>query len=123
MFRTLSQVQWSYEDCSVSQNRSAQKLKFTAGDRLPYVLNNNESVYQLLRAPAFHLLIIGNAENSFDTTEFVKPIKLDIEPWKDLGVSKPLYILVRPDNYIGLITDEMNAGILNVYLQQHFYFL
>jgi 2-polyprenyl-6-methoxyphenol hydroxylase-like FAD-dependent oxidoreductase len=123
MFRTLSQIQWSYEDCSVSQNRSAQKLKFTAGDRLPYVLINNESVYQLLKAPAIHLLVIGDVETSFPSAEFVKPISLGIEEWKIFGVSKPLYILVRPDNYIGLIADEMNEGILNKYLQQHFYFL
>ena len=119
MFRTLSQIQWSYEDCSVSQNRSAQKLKFTAGDRLPYILINKESIYKLLTEPAFHLLIIGDNKTSFTTTEFVKQVLLSIEDWKTIGVTKPLYILVRPDNYIGLIADEMNEEILNKYLQEH----
>ncbi|MEO6541183.1 MAG: hypothetical protein ABIN74_09345, partial [Ferruginibacter sp.] len=92
------------------------------GDRLPYVLINKESVYTLLRAPVFHLLIISNSTITFAATEFVKPVSLGMEEWKDLGVTKPLYILVRPDNYIGLIADEMNEGILNSYLQQHLYF-
>jgi 2-polyprenyl-6-methoxyphenol hydroxylase-like FAD-dependent oxidoreductase len=118
MFRTLSQIQWSYKACSISQNRSAQKLKFKAGDRLPYVLINNETVYKLLTEPAFHLLIIGNTK-TVNAREFVKPVTLDIEAWKPFGVLKPVYILVRPDNYIGLIADEMNDEILKTYLQQH----
>ena len=121
MFRTLSQIQWSYKACSISQNKSAQKLKFKAGDRLPYVLINNETVYKLLTEPAFHLLIIGDTK-TVNTTEFVKPVTLDIEAWKPFGVLKPLYILVRPDNYIGLIADEINDEILNTYLQHHCYF-
>jgi 2-polyprenyl-6-methoxyphenol hydroxylase-like FAD-dependent oxidoreductase len=123
MFRTLSQVQWSYEDCSVSQNRSAQKLKFKAGDRLPYVLINKESVYKLLSAPAFHLLIISNSTITFAATEFVKPVSLGMEEWKPFGVTKPLFILVRPDNYIGLIADKMNEEILNNYLKQYLNFI
>ncbi len=118
MFRTLSQIQWSYKACSISQNKSAQKLKFKAGDRLPFVLINNETVYKLLTEPAFHLLIIGDTK-TVNTTEFVKPVTLDIEAWKPFGVLKPLYILVRPDNYIGLIADEINDEILNTYLQHH----
>ncbi len=123
MFRTLSQIQWSYEDCSISQNRSVQKLKFTAGDRLPYVLINKEAVYKLITEPAFHLLIIGDSKTAFNSTEFVKTISLGIEEWKAFGVTKPLYILVRPDNYIGLIADELNEEILNKYLQQYCHFL
>lgn len=121
MFRTLSQIQWSYKDCSIAQNRSAQRLKFRAGDRLPYVLINNESVYKLLAEPAFHLLIIGDTK-TVRSKEFIKSVSLDIEPWKPFGVLKPLYILVRPDNYIGLIADEINEAILNKYLQEYCYF-
>ena len=122
MFRTLSQIQWSYEDCSVAQKSSAQKLKFKAGDRLPYVVINKESVYNMLRAPVFHLLVISNSTILFPATEFVKPVFLGMEEWKTLGVKKPLYILVRPDNYIGLIADEMSKDILNKYLKEHCHF-
>jgi hypothetical protein len=123
MFKTLSQIKWSYRDCAISKNKSAQKLKLTAGDRLPYVLINTdkgrESVYTLLTQPVFHLLVIGSANISFTTNEFVKPVVLDIEEWKAFGVTKPLFILVRPDNYIALVADEMTKGILDSYLQQY----
>ncbi len=125
MFRTLSQIKWSYKNCAISDNQSAQKLKFTAGDRVPYVLINTdkgrESVYTLLTQPAFHLLMIG-ASISFTPNEFVKPVILDIEEWKTFGVTKPLFILVRPDNYIALVTDKMNKEALDSYLQQYCFF-
>lgn len=126
MFRTLSQIKWSYKDCLVSKNLSSQKLKFTAGDRLPYVLVNTgtstESVYALLTQPAFHLLIIGSTGISFTLNEFVKPVTLDAEEWKVLGVTKPLFILVRPDNYIALVTDEITKEVLENYLHRYCFF-
>ncbi|HMI77962.1 MAG TPA: FAD-dependent monooxygenase [Ferruginibacter sp.] len=126
MFRTLSQIQWSYEDCSLSKNISAQKLKFKAGDRLPYILINTgqekESIYKKLTAPAFHLLMIGDATAVINESEFVKAISLGMEEWKPVGVMKPLYILVRPDNYIGLVADEMDNETLRKYLHEHYYF-
>ena len=126
MFRTLSQIQWSYRGCSLSQNRTSQKLKFKAGDRLPYILvnteNGKESIYKKLTAPGFHLLMISNSKTEIDAIELVKPVSLGMEEWKRVGVTKPLYILVRPDNYIGLIADEMNIEILRKYLAEHCYF-
>ena len=123
MFKTLSQIKWSYKDCSISKNMSAQKLKFTAGDRLPYILINKgvkkESVYKLLTEPAFHLLLIGNAEVSFPSDEFIKQVTLGMEEWKAFGVSKPLYILVRPDNYIALVADKIDKETLDTYLKQY----
>lgn len=123
MFRTLSQIQWSYDDCSISQNRSSQKLKFTAGNRLPYVIINTESIYKQLTEPLFHLLIIGDTKTLSFAHPFVKQVLLGMEEWKPLGITKPLYILVRPDNYIGLISDDMSNEILNSYLKQHCYFM
>ena len=123
MFRTLSQIQWSYKKCSIAEHKSIQKLKFIAGHRLPYILINDVSVYKLLTEPAFHLLIIGDTKPISVRSEFVKTIFLGMEEWAGLGVTQPLYILVRPDNYIGLLADEMNEEILNNYLQQHCYFI
>lgn len=123
MFRTLSQIQWSYDDCSLSKNRSSQKLTFAAGDRLPYITINNESIYKQLTKPVFHLLIIGDTNTFSFPHSFVKQVLLGMEEWKPLGLTKPLYILVRPDNYIGLISDDMNNEILNNYLKQHCHFI
>ena len=126
MFKTISQTNWSYSNCSISQNRSLQKLKFKAGDRLPYVLTgpNKESVYKLLTAPAFHLLLIGNViDDPAIIRPMVKILHLPLEDWSSQGVSKPVYILVRPDNYIGLISDKMDASILDQFLKEHCHFI
>ena len=126
IFKAVSQIQWSYKGCSISKNNSSQKLTFNAGDRLPYILLNNgqvkESVYKMLTAPAFHLLMIGDVGRRISSTEIIKVIPLGMEEWKILGVEKPLYILLRPDNYIALVTDELDEQLLNSYLQKHCYF-
>ncbi len=125
LFNSVSQLRWSYKSASLSENNSSQKLKFTAGDRLPYLLigETKKSIYTLLTAPCFHLLCIGTGSSYTVSNEMVKSISIGIEEWNLLGVRKPLYILVRPDNYIGLIADEMNETILNTYLKQHCSFL
>ncbi len=124
MFKALSQTSWSYKKCSVAQNLTSQKIKFKAGDRLPYVLTgqNKQSVYKLLTAPAFHLLLIGDSVAPQVDHPYIKSIPLPIEDWSGEGVSNPLYILVRPDNYIGLVSDSMDASILDRYLKEHCYF-
>ncbi len=126
MFKTLSQIKWSYKDCSVSQSRSSQKIKFQAGDRLPYILINTsegtKNIYTKLTSPAFHLLVIGDDAITVHENEWMKIVRMDMKEWLALGVTKPLYILVRPDNYIGLIADEMNEKILNDYLLRHCHF-
>jgi 2-polyprenyl-6-methoxyphenol hydroxylase-like FAD-dependent oxidoreductase len=123
MFRTLSQIQWSYNDCSIAQNLSTQKLTFKSGDRLPYVLINNQSIYRSLKGSSFHLLKVGGPGVSLMPNELIRLLSFDIEAWKPFGVTKPLFILVRPDNYIGLISDQMNDEILTRYLKQHLYFV
>ena len=126
IFKAVSQIQWTYKKCSLSQNNSSQKLTFNAGDRLPYILlskgNIKESVYKLLTEPAFHLLIIGDTDPAFRSTEIIKITRLGIDEWKTFGVINPLYILVRPDNYIGLIADAMDENQLSAYLQKYYFF-
>jgi 2-polyprenyl-6-methoxyphenol hydroxylase-like FAD-dependent oxidoreductase len=124
LFNSVSQLQWSYKNSSLSQNSSSQKLKFTSGDRLPYILlgQTKESIYKLLTAPAFHLLMIGEAKPVLKPNQIINVITLGMEEWKEQGVTKPLYILVRPDNYIGLIADEMSDSVLDTYLQQYCFF-
>jgi len=126
MFKTMSQTKWSYRHSSLSRHASKQKLTFTAGDRLPYVLVNcsegNRSVYTLLTEPVFHLVIIGDHDARIAPHEFVKQLNLDMAGWEAFGVTKPLYLLVRPDNYIGLVADDMNDELLRNYLHQYSHF-
>lgn len=121
MFKTLSQTSWSYKKSSVSKNGSSQRLKFKAGDRLPYVLTGSEkkSVYKLMTSPGFHLISIGVRHPFVADHPLIKNISLPIEDWIDQGVASPIYILCRPDNYIGMIADDLNESKLARYLRDH----
>lgn len=112
IFRSLSQIWYSYEDSPLSVRHSEQSLTFKAGDRFPYVcLNHNGetiSCYHLLTAAKFHLVCIG-ADNNGDEDNIaralvplIRLINLPAGPgWLKLGIKKKLYILVRPDNILG----------------------
>ncbi|MDQ3019996.1 MAG: FAD-dependent monooxygenase [Bacteroidota bacterium] len=128
IFYTISQLWVNYSKSILSVNHSNQKLKFSAGDRVPYVLiniNNGESIFSLLTEPKFYLLLIGMNSNE-ELDEFIKKYenifhKIELEltsQWKKLGVKKPIAIIVRPDEYIGLISDNINPGIVNLYMKR-----
>jgi 2-polyprenyl-6-methoxyphenol hydroxylase-like FAD-dependent oxidoreductase len=126
-FRILSQLWYSYKGNSLSLTHTKQSLSFRAGDRFPYM--ETENVHLLLKGAAFHLVHVGGTlpekENvrlsalfSFQTKLVPCPITAE---WKTLGVTKELYILVRPDNYIAMISDVMDKRTAVEYLKQHFH--
>jgi len=128
IFSTMSQIWYSYEDSPLSALHSKQSLTFKAGDRFPYVRINHKgemiSCYNLLTAAKFHLVCIGadsiGDEDGIPETfvSLIQPINLPLEPgWLKLGVKKKLYILVRPDNYIGLISDRLDDDRLAKYFR------
>ena len=130
IFRTLSQIWYSYIESPLSLNLSKQPLKFKAGERLPYMkinINNKEqSIYCLLTTAKFHLLVIGKNNLTPELMNAITPFEkimsiifLSFEKnWKKLGTEKELYILVRPDNYIGLLSDKISEEVLNAYFNK-----
>ncbi|MFY9311174.1 MAG: FAD-dependent monooxygenase [Bacteroidia bacterium] len=123
VFRTVSQITYTYRGKSLSAPyRSKQKLKFRTGDRLPYV---SENYYTQFTEPVFHLIHITNQndkvlENNGMLPFPIKMIKNSINDWERFGVKSELFILVRPDNYIALISDTLNEGILEAYFNACF---
>ncbi|WP_258104524.1 FAD-dependent monooxygenase [Marinoscillum sp. MHG1-6] len=125
MFRILSQTGYSHKGRSLSCSVSRQKLNFRAGDRLPYFESDN--IYPLFRNPSFHLLHIGESalsENACSKINESFPFPVCIventldRKWIELGVKMELFVLVRPDNYIGLICDELNNGLIQLYMKR-----
>lgn len=128
IFRTLSQIWYSYDDSPLSVQHSKQSLTFKAGDRFPYVRIDHKgemiSCYNLLTAAKFHLVCIGAGSNvsKDDIPRVVLPLiqLINLPPgpgWLKLGVRKKLYILVRPDNYIGLVSDRIDDDSLEKYFK------
>lgn len=131
VFRTVSQIWYSYNGKSLSRSLSRQKLRFGAGDRLPFIDSDNsqDNFYTSFADPCFHLLYIGNESLSEDAKRtipevFPFPVKIVERSltncWQKLGITKQLFILVRPDNYIAFISDNFDEHELHPYLAKYF---
>jgi hypothetical protein len=125
-FKTVSQIGWSYKGKSLSGSNTKQKLRFKSGDRLPYLEDvSSKKFYELFRSPGFHLLHIGNELSEVDKLQIQNSLNIPVEvveselskSWKILGVMGELFILVRPDNYIGYIQDKFDEVELNKHYQ------
>jgi 2-polyprenyl-6-methoxyphenol hydroxylase-like FAD-dependent oxidoreductase len=127
MFKVLSQIWYSYAGRSLSASVSKQKLKFKAGDRLPFLENHN--IYPELTNASFHLVHIHSdrldeAIQKKIFTLFPFHVKIvECQPntnWTKLGVFTELFILLRPDNYIAFIFDKLDRNDIHTYLRRHF---
>lgn len=118
MFKTLSQLWYSYQGKSLSQNASQQKLAFNCGDRLPYLdyTPQGKSFYEQFTDPGWHLLHISDTPLSEEQQALVNerfpfPTRL-VENnitinWQQHGVHSELFLLIRPDNYVACIGDTL----------------
>ena len=127
-FKTVSQIGIKYIGSDLTVNRVMQVLTIKAGDRFPYLITEDgNNMYDLMKEPVFHAVVICLAgENKLieEMEELQKQLpailnvidlckeKKMIEKFK---IKKDTVILVRPDHYIGLITDE-GAKVVGDYL-------
>ncbi|MEO8149401.1 MAG: FAD-dependent monooxygenase [Bacteroidia bacterium] len=124
MFKGISQIGITYEKFSLARGTNS---KIKAGQRLPYTelfLNKDDvNIYTLLKAPSFHILIcqkekvddekIKSLSSSLAKIipDFIKVIVIDplqTYPQECWGIRTNSIIIVRPDNYIGCIVNEIN---------------
>jgi len=97
-----------------------QNLKFQVGDRFPYFEKNGFAHFS---NPCFHLMKIGASEKDEEKRLSAVPYPIEFinipinGVWRNLGVVKPIYILVRPDMFIGLIMDQLSLEKICSYLE------
>lgn len=129
LFPTISQIGLNYSDSSLSQHQHDRKFEVKAGDRMPYFLIDGENVYDRLREPKFHLLAFSDEQQdnkqvkSELETEFSDCIDFHIIPLSArvveiFGSHKPFKVLLRPDNYIALLSLDCSMGDLKTYLER-----
>lgn len=129
LFPTISQIGLNYSESSLSQHQHERKFEVKAGDRMPYFLVNGENVYDRLREPKFHLLAFSNEQQDNEQvkseldTEYSDCIDFHIIPLSArvveiFGIHKPFKVLLRPDNYIALLSLESSVGDLKTYLER-----
>lgn len=127
VFPLVSQIGISYRESSLSMNVGAFSVR--AGDRMPWLEVGGRSIYEYLRQPSFHLVIFsdGSVEipplpdslggnwqgrgdfNYFDLTDEVRD---------RFGSEVPFFLILRPDNYIGMISSEFDPEAVESYLQR-----
>lgn len=126
LFELVSEIGINYRKSSLSYHQRDHHFEVKAGDRMPYFLVDGASVYDTLRAPKFHLLMFSDG-NKYPNLQ--SKLQQDYGDWIDyniipmyphvvelFGTTKPFKVLLRPDNYIGLISANLSLNDLNVYL-------
>lgn len=119
IYKTISQTGIRYVNSDLTVIRMAEPLNVKAGERLPFLKTlKEETIYDELTGPFFHALVFEvDAESNVsqdmhqlgkELSRMLTVIDLGKESGiiKTLGIKKDTIILVRPDRYIGLITDE-----------------
>ncbi|MEH2062484.1 MAG: FAD-dependent monooxygenase [Nostoc sp.] len=135
IFQLVSEIGINYRNSSLSLHPSdsrAQRLRqrsfeVKAGDRMPYFLADGTNVYDRLSAPKFHLLVFSNGEYDYEdlqaelANKYGDFIDFNVVPLyprvvEIFGTNQPFKVLLRPDNYIGLISTELSLDDLKVYM-------
>jgi len=125
VFPIVSQIGINYHDSSLSGESEGFDVR--AGERMPWFNVDGESIYDRLRAPKFHLILFeagggsgdflasaGSPSSLIDT----HTIELNEDAATIFGSNGPFAVLLRPDNYIALITSDLDASIVNNYMRE-----
>src|SRR5215510_3392455 len=75
IFPLLSQIGINYRHSSLSQHVGDEDFTVKAGDRMPYVLVDGKSIYDILRQPKFHWLVFSDTHGDVQAlkTELASP--------------------------------------------------
>lgn len=114
LFPLVSQIGINYRKSALSENDGFFAVK--AGDRMPYFEIEGKSVYENLKEPKFHLIKFFDGSNQSkisadDLPDFIDFHELPLYPniAEMFGATETFYVLLRPDNYIGLISATIDS--------------
>jgi 2-polyprenyl-6-methoxyphenol hydroxylase-like FAD-dependent oxidoreductase len=124
VFPLVSQIGINYRASSLS---SGDGFKVKAGDRMPWFEIDGASVYDRLHEPMFHLIVFH------DGISDVSPLPQDLmDEWKGridstviplypaiaekFGARESFFVILRPDNYIGMISADFSPEAVEGYL-------
>lgn len=126
VFPLISQTGINYHDSSLSSSDDNFEIK--AGERMPYFLIDGKSVYDWLHSPAFHLLVFSDAQT--DNRTIINQIQLEYGGLVEcaslplhpraaevFGTKRPFCVLLRPDNYISLISSGNISDAVRDYFE------
>lgn len=118
IFPLVSQIGVNYHNSSLSVDNTTFSVR--GGDRMPY-FRVGESVYDDLQTPRFHLVAFGgDGDLKLDgrlaeiIDNHLLPLSEEVEELFD--TDRPFYVLLRPDNYIAVISDDPSLDAAEEYL-------
>lgn len=129
IFPIVSQIGINYRHSSLSDHRDDEDFKVRAGDRMPYFMVDDKSVFDLLHEPKFHWLVFSTQQDDVnelrrtvadkygDVVE-VQSLPLSQEARDAFGREKTFAVLLRPDNYIGCITSDTSHVAFTSFLDE-----
>jgi hypothetical protein len=128
IFPLVSQIGINYRKSSLSEN--AEFFRVKAGDRMPYFLYEDISIYEKLKLPKFHLLAFSDGQNKLPQfseelayfAEFTDFHEFPLFPnvADTFGSNESFVVLLRPDNYVGFISKADAVDNLRNYLGRYF---
>jgi 2-polyprenyl-6-methoxyphenol hydroxylase-like FAD-dependent oxidoreductase len=125
VFSRIAQIRINYRRMSLSHGSDDFAVK--AGERMPWFEVDGASIYDRLREPKFHLVVL------YDGKTEIPPLAGDLmQEWDGLidstvislypniaeifGTTTSFYLILRPDNYIGLISEDFSPEEVRKYL-------
>lgn len=127
VFPRISQIAINYRGRSLSNTHGSFKVK--AGDRMPWFEINEASVYDNLHAATFHLIVFTDGVT--DIPPLPDDLMLQWQGWIDshvfelddklskiFGTRSAFFVILRPDNYIGLISDDLSVEVVRRYMNR-----
>ncbi len=127
VFPRVAQIAINYRHSALSEHGGDGDLDVKAGDRMPYFIVGNESIYHRLREPKFHLLnfsdgqdVRSSAELSSQYAELADQHDVPIFPHVAaiFGTGKSFSVLLRPDNHIATISPDASLAPIENYLKR-----
>jgi 2-polyprenyl-6-methoxyphenol hydroxylase-like FAD-dependent oxidoreductase len=127
-FPLISQIGVNYHHSALSEKTDSH-FAVKAGDRMPYFRIENKSIYDVLRQPKFHWItftndqkdisaMLGEIENLYPDLIDFQTVSLTPKITDIFGVDELFYVLLRPDNYIGIITFKTSVSEIRGYFNR-----
>lgn len=126
-FKRLSQIGINYRGHGLADHDGDDKFNIKSGDRFPYFRIDGTSVYERFREAKFHLVTFVDGECNeaclrgqieLQDGEIVDHHLIPLYPSviRTFGSTDPFHVLLRPDNYVALITTGNPESAIKNYM-------
>lgn len=125
IFPIVSQIGINYRESRLSRGNDG--FEYKPGDRMPYFEVEGVSIFDMLREPNFHIVVLHDGRrnasefgNEFAGLADLHLVHLYPEAAEVFGATDDLTLVIRPDNYIGMIAAGVDMSDVREYFASIF---